>query len=95
MEILIVNKAKPTHYVVLHDEIGLGGGQLETITHNLCYHYGIATKAVSICPPAYYADILCERGRCYLMKHLSMRGKPPGTKFIKAESPWRQGVHQA
>lgn len=90
---LTTYQAKPTHYIVLRDAIGLGGGELEKITHNLCYHYGIATKAVSICPPAYYADILCERGRCYLMKHLNMRGRPAGTRFDVRQSPWRTGVH--
>ncbi len=35
-------------------------------THFLCYLFGRATKAVSICPPAYYADLVCERARCYL-----------------------------
>lgn len=29
--------------------------------------YGRATKAVSICPPAYYAYLVCDRAR----KHLS------------------------
>lgn len=28
--------------------------------------FGRATKAVSICPPAYYADILCTRQRVYM-----------------------------
>lgn len=45
--------------------------------------YGRTTKAVSICPPVYYADIICERGRCYLMKILNTRGKPLGQKY-----PW-------
>ena len=27
-----------------------------------------ATKAVSLVSPAYYADVACERGRCYLRK---------------------------
>ena len=39
---------------------------LENLTHNMCYLLGRATKAVSICPPAYYADIACERARRYL-----------------------------
>lgn len=39
---------------------------LEDLTHNLCYLFGRATKAVSICPPAYYADLVCDRARLYL-----------------------------
>ena len=70
--------ARPTHYIVLLDEIfkdrplpeGMGFNNnadvLETLTHNMCYLFGRATKAVSICPPAYYADIACERARRYL-----------------------------
>ncbi|KAH0425471.1 piwi domain-containing protein [Colletotrichum camelliae] len=65
--------ARPAHYTVLMDEIfrekyGVGvpaADQLEKITHNLCYLFGRATKAVSICPPAYYADILCDRARLH------------------------------
>lgn len=41
---------------------------LEEMTHHLCYLFGRATKAVSIVPPAYYADLVCERARCYLSR---------------------------
>lgn len=37
--------------------------ELEKITHALCYVYGRASKAVSICTPTYYADLLCDRAR--------------------------------
>jgi hypothetical protein len=63
--------ARPAHYTVLLDEIfrskfGTGAAnELERLTHELCYLYGRATKAVSICPPAYYADIVCERARAH------------------------------
>ncbi|KAF9876347.1 piwi domain-containing protein [Colletotrichum karsti] len=65
--------ARPAHYTVLMDEIfrekyGVGAqaaDQLEKLTHNLCYLFGRATKAVSICPPAYYADIVCDRARVH------------------------------
>ncbi|KFY06774.1 hypothetical protein V492_07750 [Pseudogymnoascus sp. VKM F-4246] len=72
--------AKPAHYYVVLDEI-FGNGNLkrphpfpnaadtlEDLTHNMCYLFSRATKAVSICPPAYYADLACERARCYLHK---------------------------
>ncbi|KAI8238932.1 hypothetical protein K4K55_002429 [Colletotrichum sp. SAR 10_96] len=65
--------ARPAHYTVIMDEIfrekyGVGASaadQLEKLTHNICYLFGRATKAVSICPPAYYADIVCERARLH------------------------------
>lgn len=69
---------RPAHYNVIIDEIfrararGLrqptthAANELEKITQALCYVFGRATKAVSICTPAYYADILCERARRYL-----------------------------
>jgi hypothetical protein len=31
----------------------------------MCYAYGRATKAVSICPPAYYADLVAARARIH------------------------------
>lgn len=40
---------------------------VEDLTYNMCYLFGRATKAVSLCPPAYYADLACERARCYLL----------------------------
>ncbi|VUC20833.1 unnamed protein product [Clonostachys rosea] len=61
--------ARPAHYTVLLDEIfrekyqDQAPNKLEKLTHELCYLFGRATKAVSICPPAYYADIVCERAR--------------------------------
>jgi eukaryotic translation initiation factor 2C len=68
--------ARPAHYYVVLDEIFRmrkvkaplqnAADELEELTHNLCYLFGRATKAVSICPPAYYADLVCERGRRYL-----------------------------
>ena len=68
--------ARPAHYYVVLDEIFIkrkvvppfqnAADVLEDLTLNMCYLYGRATKAVSICTPAYYADIVCERARCYL-----------------------------
>lgn len=72
----IQGTARPAHYYVVHDEIFSGlklppqfptaADALEDLTHNMCYLFGRATKAVSICPPAYYADLVCMRARCYL-----------------------------
>jgi hypothetical protein len=68
--------ARPAHYFVVHDEIFTktsvpppfknAADVLESLTHNMCYLFGRATKAVSLCPPAYYSDLACDRSRCYL-----------------------------
>ena len=72
----IQGTARPAHYYIIYDEIykdfksttqlPTAADALEDMTHNMCYLFGRATKAVSICPPAYYADLVCTRARCYL-----------------------------
>ncbi|RAL03580.1 putative RNA interference and gene silencing protein (Qde2) [Aspergillus ibericus CBS 121593] len=72
----IKGTARPAHYFTVWDEIFCkqpvkgphrnAADVLESLTHHLCYLFGRATKAVSICPPAYYADLVCTRARCYL-----------------------------
>lgn len=69
---------RPAHYVVVLDEIFRAragknlqamanvANEVEKLTQALCYSYSRATKAVSLCTPAYHADILCERARRYL-----------------------------
>ncbi|TBU46218.1 argonaute-like protein [Dichomitus squalens] len=57
---------RPTHYYVVHDEIGIGADQLQCLTNDISYMFARATKAVSLVSPAYYADLACERGRCYI-----------------------------
>lgn len=69
--------ARPAHYFVVLDEIftklpkkpgqsGTAADTLEDLTHSMCHLFGRATKTVSLCPAAYYADLLCERTRAYL-----------------------------
>ncbi|RYP01251.1 hypothetical protein DL764_006254 [Monosporascus ibericus] len=74
----IIGTVRPAHYFVVLDEIFRSEyGQerpvryknvqdaLEDVTQSLCYMFGRATRAVSICTPAYYADLACERARRY------------------------------
>ncbi|KAJ7151373.1 argonaute-like protein [Mycena crocata] len=61
---------RPTHYYVVHDEIGFTADLLQQLTNSVSYMFARATKAVSLASPAYYADLACERGRCYLHKLL-------------------------
>lgn len=92
---------RPTHYYVVHDEIGFDANQLQTLTNDVSYMFARATKAVSLVSPAYYADLACERGRCYL--HALLQGisdsgttaaSDAGTDEVtrEAEKMWRTGV---
>ncbi|GAB1728399.1 hypothetical protein NU195Hw_g1702t1 [Hortaea werneckii] len=62
----IQGTARSAHYFTLQNNMGLSADNLHKITHMLCYAYARATKGVSYCAPAYYADKLCDRGRAYL-----------------------------
>jgi len=91
---------RPTHYFVVHDENGFNADDLQRVTNDLSYMFARATKAVSLVSPAYWADIACERGRCYLQKLLA-GGKEEDKKgkkreeddvFDKAVKLWNGGV---
>ncbi|RIA87406.1 Piwi domain-containing protein [Glomus cerebriforme] len=55
--------SRPTHYHVLFDENGFNADGLQTLSYNLCYIYARCTRAVSLVPPVYYADLVCTRAR--------------------------------
>ncbi|OQO09990.1 hypothetical protein B0A48_04345 [Cryoendolithus antarcticus] len=66
---------RPAHYFVLMNHMGLDSDELQGITHALCYVYARATRGVSYCSPAYYADRLCDRGRAWLRDWLMGRNE--------------------
>ncbi|KAI7870721.1 Piwi domain-containing protein [Spinellus fusiger] len=55
--------SRPTHYHVLHDDNHFTPDTLQELTYRLCYIFGRATRAVSIVPAAYYADLVATRAR--------------------------------
>ena len=92
---------RPTHYYVVHDEIGFTSDQLQTLTNDVSYMFARATKAVSLASPAYYADLACERGRCYLHPLLQGISTSPLTENgsvdedavrKEAERMWQGGI---
>ncbi|KAF9023414.1 argonaute-like protein [Hymenopellis radicata] len=90
---------RPTHYYVVHDEIGFKADELQTLTHQISYLYARATKAVSLASPAYYADMACERGRCYIHKllhnitNVNLNMVNADQEVMKeAEQMWHNGV---
>lgn len=56
---------------------------LEAFTHQLCYVFGRATKAISICTPARYADIVCTRARLHVSGLARLASAPGLTKKQK------------
>jgi eukaryotic translation initiation factor 2C len=96
---------KSTHYTVVYDENQLTPDEIQKGTHDASHLYARATKAVSLIPAAYYADLACERGRCYLNDFLvddkastaggSGRADKDAEKarvFNAAREAWGQGV---
>lgn len=78
---------KATHYTVVYDENRLQADEIQQGTHDISYLYARATKAVSLIPPAYYADLACERGRCYLNNFLvDLDGKTSVSGRSKADT---------
>ncbi|KAG0696503.1 ribonuclease H-like domain-containing protein [Suillus ampliporus] len=76
----IKGHVKPTHYTVIYDESGFSANEVQQGTHTASYLYARATKAVSLVPLAYYADLACERARCYLDGFLNSEQPPaPGS----------------
>src|SRR5260370_20815098 len=57
---------KPTHYIVIYDESSLTADMIQQGVHAASYLYARATKAVSLVPPAYYADIVCQQARYWI-----------------------------
>jgi eukaryotic translation initiation factor 2C len=63
---------KPTHYIVIYDESSLTADMVQQGVHTASYLYARATKAVSLVPPAYYADIVCEQARYWIHGFLNL-----------------------
>lgn len=90
---------RPTHYYVVHDEIGFAADALQKLTNDVSYMFARATKAVSLVSPAYYADLACERGRCYIHELLQAVDASTSTSSTEeqvmstARNLWRNGVH--
>jgi hypothetical protein len=74
----IQGHVKATHYTVIYDENNLNVNEIQQGTHDVSYLYARATRAVSLIPAAYYADLACERGRCYLNDFLVDSGSSVG-----------------
>ncbi|KAF8133991.1 Piwi domain-containing protein [Boletus edulis] len=81
---------KPTHYTVIYDESRVGVDEVQQGINTASYLYARATRSVSLIPPAYYADLACERGRCYLNDFLVSEDKTTTTSKGKSSKMDRE-----
>ncbi|KAF7329232.1 Argonaute-like protein [Mycena kentingensis (nom. inval.)] len=97
---------RPTHYTVVYDELKLTADEIQQGSNDFSYLYARATKAVSLIPAAYYADLACERGRYYLNDFMDDRtttvsGRGGSDRqaerdrvFDAARQSWGNGIHE-
>ncbi|KIV99370.1 uncharacterized protein PV09_08915 [Verruconis gallopava] len=85
--------AKPCHYIVIKNETGMKAADLERSIHTMCYGFYRATKAVSLCPPAYCADKAAERFRAFLYQDMN-DDLSSVSSFSSTGASWSRGVHQ-
>jgi len=97
----IKGTARPTHYQKIYDDFGYGDDDFQRITHALSYSFARATKAVSLVTPAYFADVACTRGKCYLRQILldlenthgaALSRMQPDDVFKEAKKAWGPGI---
>ncbi|GKF14412.1 argonaute 4-like protein, partial [Tanacetum coccineum] len=53
----LLGTTRPTHYHVLHDEIGFSADDLQELVHSLFYVYQRSTTAISVVAPICYAHL--------------------------------------
>ncbi|TVY82147.1 Protein argonaute-2, partial [Lachnellula suecica] len=68
-----IGTARSAHYVVLENKSEYNADELQEITNRICFMGSRATKGLSVCTPARYADLLCDRLRMYMRPALDGR----------------------
>ncbi|TGO18599.1 hypothetical protein BPAE_0378g00050 [Botrytis paeoniae] len=58
--------ARSAHYIVIINESDYTPERIQETTNTICFTSSRAFKALSVCTPAKYADILCDRMRFYM-----------------------------
>jgi eukaryotic translation initiation factor 2C len=85
----IQGTGRSAHYYVITNGMNLSADELQSMTHSFCYTYARATKGVSYCAPAYYADRLCDRGRAWLRHFITNNtsGQPARARHTQLNPP--------
>ncbi|GBB88480.1 hypothetical protein RclHR1_01500010 [Rhizophagus clarus] len=59
--------ARPSRYIILHDDIKLPIDRFQTLSNTLCYNFQPTTSCISIPTPLKYAHLACARAKTYLI----------------------------
>ncbi|TGO52413.1 hypothetical protein BOTNAR_0325g00060 [Botryotinia narcissicola] len=85
-ELAQIEKAsRSAHYTVIANQCELTLEQLEQVTHKLSFVGSRAMNGLSVCVPARYADILCDRLRCYMKPALDGGVRRTQTQIQKSK----------
>ncbi|XP_052892464.1 protein argonaute-2-like [Anopheles moucheti] len=80
----ILGVAKPTKYVVLHDDSNSEPDELQTMTYNLCHMFARCNRAVSYPAPTYYAHLAAFRGRVHIKdRHIDLNNLDDASRKIE------------
>lgn len=63
--VAIQGTARPVHYYVLQDEMGVPVNEFQKMIYYQCYSYARSTTPVSIHPAVYYAHLAAARARAH------------------------------
>ncbi|KAJ1264418.1 hypothetical protein BS78_09G261800 [Paspalum vaginatum] len=62
----MIGTTRPTHYHVLHDEIGFSADDMQEFVHSLSYVYQRSTTAISVVAPICYAHLAAAQVGTFL-----------------------------
>lgn len=83
--VAIQGTARPVHYHVILDEMGIPANELQKMIYHQCYSYARSTTPVSLHPAVYYAHLAGSRARCHedIASSEGMRHGAKGHEMIR------------
>ncbi|ROW02467.1 hypothetical protein VMCG_06148 [Cytospora schulzeri] len=87
--VAIQGTARPVHYHVLHDEVGMPIDKLQQMIYHQCYQYMRSTTPVSIHPAIYYAHLAAARARAH--EDVAISERDPMHRLERMNRPLAKG----
>ena len=88
----IQGTARSCRYIMIYDDLNVSADDIEELTNRLTWLFGRSTTSISISPAARYADMLCDRARCYM--HDVYTGGS-SQRYVAVASSWSGAVAPA